>query len=227
MGGFRLCGEKSARALAALMTACQFPRMAATAKPKKKYKKKPTQKSKKKLAKKSKPLSHDVPVGDELYALRGGEVAIELPAQFDASLYYIGRVRTPWKRREECPKNARESDAVCTVELDPRWAEGLSGLESVSHVLLLYWMDQARRDLVRQKPRHYTERHGTFALRSPARPNPVAVSVARLIGIDGNKLSVIGIDCVDNTPLIDIKPYFASTDSVPDARVGWHAGRKG
>src|ERR1700733_33387 len=223
MGGFRLCGEKSARALAALMTACQFPRMAATAKPKKKSKKD----SKKKLAKKSKLLSHDVPVGDELYGLRGGEVAIELPAQFDASLYYIGRVRTPWKRREECPKNARESDAVCTVELDPRWAEGLSGLESVSHVLLLYWMDQARRDLVRQKPRHYTERHGPFALRSPARPNPVAVSVARLIGIAGNKLSVIGIDCVDNTPLIDIKPYFASTDSVPDARVGWHAGRKG
>jgi tRNA-Thr(GGU) m(6)t(6)A37 methyltransferase TsaA len=222
MGGFRPRGGKSTPALAATMAAWQFPRMAATAKPKKRAK----QKSKKKRAKKSRPLSHDIPAGEEFYALRGGEVAVELPAQFDAALYYIGRIRTPWKRRDECPKNARQSDAVCTVELDPRWAEGLSGLESVSHVLLLYWMDQARRDLVRQKPRHYTERHGTFALRSPARPNPVAVSVARLIGIDGNTLSVIGLDCVDNTPLIDIKPYFASTDSVPDARVGWHAGRE-
>ena len=164
---------------------------------------------------------------DDWYGLREGEVAAALPAEFDASLYYIGRIRTPWQRREDCPKNARESDAVCTVEVDPRWAQGLTGLESVSHVLLLYWMDRARRDLLVQSPRHYTERRGTFALRSPARPNPIAASVARLLRIDGNKLSVVGLDCLDNTPLIDIKPYFASTDSVPDAQVGWHKGRKG
>jgi len=163
---------------------------------------------------------------DDRHGLREGEVAVVLPAQFDASLYYIGRIRTPWQRREDCPKNARESDAICTVELDPRWAEGLTGLETVSHVLLLYWMDQARRDLVVQSPRHYAERRGTFALRSPARPNPVAVSVARLLRIEGNILSVVGLDCLDNTPLIDIKPYFASTDSVPDAQVGWHSKRE-
>jgi len=169
---------------------------------------------------KPKQTSRNAAPGDDPYALRGGEVAVELPEGFDASLYYIGRIHTPWQRREECPKNARESDAVCTVELDPRWAAALSGLETVSHVVLLYWMDQARRDLVLQWPRHRAEPHGTFALRSPARPNPVALSVARLLGIDGNKLSVVGVDCLDNTPLIDIKPYFASTDSVPDARVG-------
>lgn len=167
----------------------------------------------------------DAASGDERYGLREGEVAAALPEEFDASLYYIGRIHTPWKRREECPKNGRESDAVCAVELDPRWAEGLSGLETVSHVLLLYWMDQARRDLLVQSPRHYAEKRGTFALRSPARPNPIAASVARLVRIEGNTLSVIGLDCLDNTPLLDIKPYFASTDSVPDAQVGWHAGR--
>jgi tRNA-Thr(GGU) m(6)t(6)A37 methyltransferase TsaA len=160
------------------------------------------------------------------YGLREGETAVALPAAFDASLYYIGRIRTPWQRREDCPKNSRESEAVCTVEVDPLWAEGLTGLETVSHVLLLYWMDKARRDLVLQSPRHYTERRGTFALRSPARPNPIAASVARLLRIDGNKLSVVGLDCLDNTPLLDIKPYFASTDSVPDAQVGWHKGRE-
>jgi tRNA-Thr(GGU) m(6)t(6)A37 methyltransferase TsaA len=158
--------------------------------------------------------------------LREGEIAVELPPSFDASLYYIGRIHTPWKRREDCPKNPRESDAVCTVELDPRWAEGLTGLETVSHVLLLYWMDKARRDLLVQSPRHYAERRGTFALRSPARPNPIAAAVARLLRIDGGTLSVVGVDCLDGTPLIDIKPYFASTDSVPDAEVGWHKGRK-
>ena len=163
---------------------------------------------------------------DEADGLRAGEIAAELPAQSDASLYYIGRIRTPWTSREACPKNARGSDEVCTVEVDPRWAAALNGLESVSHVILLYWMDKARRDLVLQSPRHYAEHRGTFALRSPARPNPIAVSVARLVRIDGNKLLVVGLDCLDETPLLDIKPYFASTDSVPDALVGWHAARE-
>ena len=164
--------------------------------------------------------------GNDGYGLRDGEIAVELPAHGDAWLYFIGRIRTPWKRRDECPKNARESDAVCTVELDPRWAPGLQGLETATHVILLYWMDQARRDLVLQSPRHYAEQRGTFALRSPARPNPIALSVARHMRIDGNTLSVVGVDCLDDTPLLDIKPYFASTDSVPNAVVGWHATRK-
>lgn len=167
------------------------------------------------------PASRSSPDG-----LRDGEVSVPLPEQFDASVYFIGRIRTPWRRRDECPKNARESDAVCTVVLDPRWIDGLKGLETASHVILLYWMDQARRDLVLQAPRHYAEQRGTFALRSPVRPNPIALSVARLVGIDGNTLSVVGIDCLDNTPLLDIKPYFASTDAVPDAAVGWHKDRK-
>jgi tRNA-Thr(GGU) m(6)t(6)A37 methyltransferase TsaA len=166
------------------------------------------------------------PARENAQGLRAGEVAVALPAQFDASLYFIGRVRTPWKRREDCPKNARESEAVCTVELDPRWVEGLKGLETVSHIIVLYWMDQARRDLVFQAPRDYREQRGTFALRSPVRPNPIALSVARLLRIEGNTLSIVGIDCLDNTPLLDIKPYFASTDSVPDASVGWHAARE-
>jgi tRNA-Thr(GGU) m(6)t(6)A37 methyltransferase TsaA len=195
-----------AEALATTGRACQFGRMADTAKPKE--------------------TARGSPSHDEPYGLREGEIAVALPAQGDASLYYIGRIRTPWQKREECPKNARGSDAVCTVEVDPRWAGGLTGLESASHVILLYWMDKARRDLVLQSPRHYAEHRGTFALRSPARPNPIAVSVARLVGIDGNTLSVVGLDCLDDTPLIDIKPYFASTDSVPDAQVGWHASRE-
>jgi tRNA-Thr(GGU) m(6)t(6)A37 methyltransferase TsaA len=166
------------------------------------------------------------PARESAQGLREDEVAVSLPAEFDASLYFIGRIRTPWTRRTECPKNARESDAVCTIELDPRWVEGLKGLETASHVIVLYWMDEARRDLVFQAPRDYREQRGTFALRSPVRPNPIALSVARLVRIEGNMLSIVGIDCLDGTPLLDIKPYFASTDSVPDASVGWHVNRK-
>lgn len=160
------------------------------------------------------------------YAIRPGEVAADLPEAFDAGLYFIGRIRTPWTRREDCPKNTREATAVCTIELDPRWAPGLKGLETCSHVVVLYFMDRARRDLVLQTPRHYEEARGTFALRSPVRPNPIALSVARLEKIEGNRLTIVGIDCLDNTPLIDLKPYFPSTDAKPDAVVGWHAEKK-
>jgi tRNA-Thr(GGU) m(6)t(6)A37 methyltransferase TsaA len=156
-----------------------------------------------------------------------GEVAVDLPPQYDASLYYIGRIRTPWRQRKDCPKNARESDAVCTIELDSRWAPALKDVESCSHLVVLYWMDKSRRDIVLQVPRHYGVQRGTFALRSPARPNPIAMSVVRLLGVEGATLKVAGLDCLDNTPLLDLKPYFASTDSVPDAELlGWHAARK-
>jgi tRNA (Thr-GGU) A37 N-methylase len=86
-------------------------------------------------------------------------------------------------------------------------------------------MHQARRDLVLQAPRHYAAHRGTFALRSPVRPNPIAASVVRLLEVDGLRLTVVGLDCMDGTPLVDLKPYFASTDAVPDAVVGWHTKR--
>ncbi len=164
---------------------------------------------------------------DEHSGIRPGEIAVPLPGRFDAGVYFIGSIRTPWARREDCPKNSRESQGVCTIDVDPRWQRGLSGVETCSHLLVLYWMDQARRDLVLQMPRHYAEGRGTFALRSPVRPNPIAASVVRLVGVDGPRLSVVGLDCRDGTPLLDIKPYFASADAVPDATVGWHADRKG
>jgi tRNA-Thr(GGU) m(6)t(6)A37 methyltransferase TsaA len=161
----------------------------------------------------------------EAYGIRAGEVAVALPPHTDAGLYFIGRIRTPWTRREDCPKNAREADAECTIELDARWADGLKGVETCSHLIVLYWMDKARRDLVLQCPRHYNEQRGTFALRSPARPNPIALSVVKLLRIDGAVLTVKGIDCLDVTACLDIKPYFASTDSVAEAVVGWHKAR--
>ncbi len=160
------------------------------------------------------------------FGVRPGEVAIELPKEFDAGVYFIGRIRTPWTTRDQCPKNARESDAVCTIEVDARYAAALTEVETSSHLLVLYWMDKARRDLVLQAPRHHDTQRGTFALRSPVRPNPIAASVVKLLARGGTRLSVIGLDCLDGTPLIDIKPYFASTDAVPDATVGWHAARK-
>ena len=150
--------------------------------------------------------------------VRPGEVAIELPAGFDAGVYFIGRIRTPFKSRAECPRNTAASDAVGRVELDPRYAAGLADLALYSHAFLLYWMDQARRDLIQQVPAHLTQPRGTFALRSPVRPNPIALAAVELLSIEGTTLTVRKVDCIDGTPLLDIKPYFASTDSFPQAR---------
>jgi tRNA-Thr(GGU) m(6)t(6)A37 methyltransferase TsaA len=157
--------------------------------------------------------------------IRPGEIAVTLAEEFDAGIYFIGRIRTPWKTRADCPRNARGSDAVCTIELDARYATALEGVSTCTHLIVLYFMHEARRDLVVQVSRH-SGRRGTFALRSPVRPNPIALSVVKLARIEGTALSVIGLDCLDGTPLIDIKPYFASVDSVPDAVVGWSAGVK-
>ena len=113
--------------------------------------------------------------------LREGEIAVALPERFDASLYFIGRIHTPWRRRDDCPKNARGSDAVCTIVVDPRWAQGLKGLETASHVIVLYWMDQARRDLVRAgaAPLHRAARHLRVALTGAAQSDRAVSRAAR------------------------------------------------
>jgi tRNA-Thr(GGU) m(6)t(6)A37 methyltransferase TsaA len=137
--------------------------------------------------------------------LRQGEVAIELPQQADAGVYFIGTIRTPWKTRRECPKRGSLDGPVCTIVLDERYRHGLTGLAAHKRIQVLYWMHQARRDLALQSPvgKDIT---GTFALRSPVRPNPIASSIVELVAIDGASLQVRGLDCLDGTPVVDLKP---------------------
>jgi tRNA-Thr(GGU) m(6)t(6)A37 methyltransferase TsaA len=149
--------------------------------------------------------------------IRPGEVAFNLPQAFDAGLYFIGRVRTPFKTKADCPKNIAKSTAEGLLEINPRYAAGLSDLQLYSHAWLLYWMDEARRDLIHQVPAYLGKPRGTFALRSPVRPNPIALAAVELISFEGSTLRVRNVDCIDGTPLLDIKPYFASIDSIPGA----------
>ena len=135
---------------------------------------------------------------------------MELPAAFDAGVYFIGSIRTPFKRREDCPRNTARSEATGRVELDPRYAAGLQDLQLYSHAILLYWMNEARRDLIQQVPGHLGHPRGTFALRSPVRPNPIGTSIVTLERVDGAVLHVRGLDCVDGTPLLDLKPARSS-----------------
>ncbi|MET0606153.1 MAG: tRNA (N6-threonylcarbamoyladenosine(37)-N6)-methyltransferase TrmO [Beijerinckiaceae bacterium] len=154
--------------------------------------------------------------------MRPGEERIDTPSAYDAHIVFIGRIRTPWTSRADCPKNSREAAALgeaahCTIELDARLVRGLLEITKHTHLWALYWMDRARRDLIVQAPGHLDAPRGVFALRSPVRPNPVAMAAVRLIDVEGVRLTVLGLDCLDGTPLIDLKPYFASTDSIPQA----------
>ena len=158
------------------------------------------------------PTDSEAPVSPTEAAsdLRPGEVPVALPAQTDAALYFIGVIHTPWAQREECPHRGRRDGPICTIVVDPRWREALTGLEQHPRLQVLYWMHLSRRDLVLQRPRRNGLLIGTFALRSPVRPNPIASSVVDLVGIDGTTLSVRGLDCVDGTRLIDLRPEHAT-----------------
>lgn len=167
--------------------------------------------------------SSDVNASDPApdFGVRPGELRATPPAAFDAGVYYIGRCRTPWTRREDCPKTVGLSDAPCALEIDSRFAPGLKRIEERGWIWALYWMDRAPRDVVVQRPRHSSDpdSKGVFALRSPARPNPIALSALKLERVerrpDGSALlHVRGLDCLDGTPLIDVKPV-ASGDSRP------------
>jgi len=151
---------------------------------------------------------------------RPGEIATPFdPAKTadDGSVIFIGSIITPWKTRAECPKNmglARERKQTATLVIDDAWRAGLNGLQKFSHAIALYWMHEARRDLVVQKPRHKTEPTGVFALRSPARPNPIALATVRVLDIDhtAGRITIDAIDCLNGTPLLDLKPWFETVD---------------
>lgn len=138
---------------------------------------------------------------------REGEIVSPGPLSADAALTFIGRIETPWTARGDCPRRGDPQDGpLCRLVLDARWAPALDGLEPGAALQVLYWMHQARRDLVRLSPGHATPR-GPFALRAPTRPNPIASSRVTLVEREGATLVVRGLDCLNGTPLLDIKPW--------------------
>jgi tRNA (adenine37-N6)-methyltransferase len=138
--------------------------------------------------------------------LRPGEIAVALPPQPDAGVFFIGTIRTPWRSRHECPKRGSPDGPVCSIVVDERWRKALDGLAGHRRIQVLYWMHRARRDLVLQTPFRSGQTTGTFALRSPVRPNPIASAIVDLVAVEGTTIEVRGLDCLDGTPLLDIKP---------------------
>lgn len=138
--------------------------------------------------------------------IRSGEVAVSTPVPNDAGLTFIGRIHTPWADRLECPRQGRRDGPVCRIEIFEPWIAGLKGIEQYESLEVLYWLDKSRRDLVLQSPKSDGEVRGTFSLRSPVRPNPIGTSLVKFVKVENGSVFVQGLDCLDGTPLIDLKP---------------------
>ncbi|HAS6506884.1 TPA: tRNA (N6-threonylcarbamoyladenosine(37)-N6)-methyltransferase TrmO [Vibrio parahaemolyticus] len=130
-----------------------------------------------------------------------------------ATLTYIGKITTPYTSVEECPNNIQAQGPTCQITVFEEFKRGLNGLAVDDNILVLYWLAGAHRDQMAQVGREGGSK-GTFALRSPHRPNPIGAAVLPIDAIDNGVITVRGLDCLDNTPLIDIKPaiYFETAN---------------
>ncbi|XOF35099.1 MAG: tRNA (N6-threonylcarbamoyladenosine(37)-N6)-methyltransferase TrmO [Candidatus Electrothrix sp. YB6] len=134
----------------------------------------------------------------------------------------IGVIHSPYGTKESCPIQGNvKPDGKARVEVFPEYAAGLKDVETFSHIILLYQFDRAR-DVELVRPTFLDDTpHGVFASRHPCRPNGIGLSIVALESRDGNILHVCGIDVLDGTPLIDVKPYIPRFDRVDSASNGW------
>ncbi|WP_414833265.1 TrmO family methyltransferase [Afifella sp. YEN Y35] len=161
---------------------------------------------------------------------REGEIALAFdPGERtpDAGLVYIGHAKTPWVGPGECPRNIRqareraeaEAGLGFSLQIDEPYRPGLADYRPGQVVFVLMWMDGARRDLIVQAPKHRERPAGVFSLRSPVRPNPIGLSLVSIVEMDQERgiIVVDALDCLDGTPIIDLKPW-AQTADIPAAR---------
>jgi tRNA-Thr(GGU) m(6)t(6)A37 methyltransferase TsaA len=138
------------------------------------------------------------------------------------SMSPIGIIRTPFQSIEGMPiQPAGAADVPGTVEIRPEYEEGLDGLAGFSHIILLYAFHLSRGYRLTVKPFLDDEMHGVFATRAPRRPNPIGLSVVKLVQVEGCTLKVRGVDMVDGTPLLDVKPFVPQFDVPQVERIGW------
>jgi tRNA (adenine37-N6)-methyltransferase len=134
----------------------------------------------------------------------------------------IGIIHSPFKEKEGMPiQPGSDQGQRGQVVLDREFVPGLQDLEGFSHLILVYYFHQAKSPQLLVKPFLDDVKHGLFATRAPSRPNPIGISVVRLLGIHKNILEIENLDILDGTPLLDIKPYVPDFDRPGEVRIGW------
>ena len=126
-----------------------------------------------------------------------------------AELVFVGHIKTPYQTTEACPGQARPENDTSQIIVDENYASAIDGLKVGDHIHVLYWLDQADRSVLKTVPRwsETNEERGVFSIRSPRRPNPIALSTVEIFSIDENIMTVTAMDCINGTPLLDMKPY--------------------
>jgi tRNA-Thr(GGU) m(6)t(6)A37 methyltransferase TsaA len=134
----------------------------------------------------------------------------------------IGIIHSPFKEPKGTPIQTAGAEGIDgSVEVFPKYVEGLKDLKGFSHIILVYHFHLSKKPSLKVKPFMDEEVHGVFAIRGPSRPNPIGISIVRLVGIEKNILHIQDIDIVDGTPLLDIKPYVPEFDVREAERIGW------
>lgn len=131
----------------------------------------------------------------------------------------IGIVHSPYKTRKEAPPQGREE--ISEIVIFDKYEKGLKDVEGFSHLHVFYWLHESRGYSLLVRTPWDSEPHGLFATRTPNRPNPIGYSVVHLIGRKGRILKVKGLDAIEGTPVLDIKPYVPNVDPKPNAKTGW------
>jgi tRNA-Thr(GGU) m(6)t(6)A37 methyltransferase TsaA len=137
----------------------------------------------------------------------------------------IGVIHSPYTEKEKTPIQASRSQATGQVEIYPEFANGLKDIEALSHIYLLYAFHESQGYSLQVKPFLDNQEHGIFATRYPYRPNPIGLSIVTLVSRKENILTVEGIDTLDGTPLLDIKPYVPDFDLRTNVCTGWYETR--
>ena len=146
----------------------------------------------------------------------------------DVTYHPIGIIHSPFKSLEAMPiQPVGETSGHATVEIFSEVVDGLKDLDGFSHLILIYHFHKAHGSALTVTPFLDSTPHGIFATRAPSRPNPIGLSVVKLVGIKGNEIYVEQVDILDQTPLLDLKPYVPEFDHRPDARIGWLERAKG
>ena len=138
----------------------------------------------------------------------------------------IGIIHTPFTSREGMPRSTSQATGICgEVEVFDEFRQGLKDLEGFSHIILIWQFDRSEGFDLMATPPKQRDPKGVFATRSPNRPNPIGLSIVELHRIDDGVLHVECVDMLDETPLLDIKPYIPASDSIPNAAAGWLGSR--
>ena len=138
----------------------------------------------------------------------------------------IGVIHSPYTEKSETPIQPSRSQAIGTVEVYPKFADGLQDIEGFSHLILLYVFHRSSEYSLQVTPFLDDQTRGLFATRYPCRPNPIGLSTVRLLSRDANVLEIEGVDVLDGTPLLDVKPYMPEFDIHQDVSAGWYETRK-